>query len=179
MSGSDSAALVLARSTACVGLGLCAGLTWSVPAWTWPALYRPDSTLAPAQRLAIWSKLYSQGKSTMIALVPTTSALLVYAAWAVHPPQVYLPAGWVARHRKGVLGAAATTTLAIFAWTVVAMEGLNGSLKALERDSTAGRTPVLPSHDALIRTRWAKLHLVRCVLATTAFVASVTELALA
>ncbi|GAA5833213.1 hypothetical protein JCM9279_001457 [Rhodotorula babjevae] len=115
----------------------------------------------------------------MVSLVPTTSALLAYAAWAAHPPQAYLPAGWVARHRKGVLGTAAAATMAIFAWTVLAMEGLNGSLKTLEKDSNAGRTPVLPAHDTLIRTRWARLHLVRCVLATTAFVASVTELALA
>ena len=49
---------------------------------------------------ALWSTLYSQGKQTMVALIPTTSALLTYAAWAAHPPQAYLPAGWVARHRK-------------------------------------------------------------------------------
>ncbi|TNY23568.1 hypothetical protein DMC30DRAFT_444289 [Rhodotorula diobovata] len=179
MSGSDSGLLVLARSTAVVGLGLVSGLTLSVPAWFWPALYRPDSTLSPSQRLSLWSTLYSQGKRTMTAVIPTAVALLSYAAWAAKPAPSYLPAGWVARHRQGVLAAAAAATAGIAVFTVVAMEGLNGSLKQLERDAKTNGAPVLPSHGAQIRTRWARLHLVRCALAGSAFVAGVAELALA
>ncbi|BGP40518.1 hypothetical protein JCM10449v2_004480 [Rhodotorula kratochvilovae] len=179
MSGSDSSAVTLARSTALVGLGYIAGLTVSIPAWTWPALYRPDSTLTPAQRLGLWSTVYAQGKRTMLLLVPGTTALLAFAAYAAKPPVPYLPAGWVARNRRGILGVSAAATFGIIGWTLAAMEGLNTQLRKVEKEANSGGAPVTPAHDALVRSRWLRLHLVRCALAFSALVGAVSELALA
>ncbi|GAA6055345.1 hypothetical protein JCM3770_005302 [Rhodotorula araucariae] len=179
MSGTDSSAVTLARSAAVVGLGYIAGLTLSIPAWTWPALYRPGSTLTPAQRLGIWSTVYGQGKKTMLALAPAISGLLAFAAYAAQSPVPYLPASWLARNRRGVLGASAAATVGIIVWTLAAMEGLNMELRKVEKEATDRGAPVTPAHDELVRSRWLKLHLVRCALAFSAFVGAVSELALA
>lgn len=47
--------------------------------------------------------------------------------------------------------------MAIFAWTVLAMEGLNGSLKTLEKDSNAGRASFFLSISSRARDEPSKL----------------------
>ncbi|GJN90888.1 hypothetical protein Rhopal_003902-T1 [Rhodotorula paludigena] len=173
MASSDSATLVLARSTAVVGLGIASGLMIGIPAWTWPALYRPNSNLKPEHRLGIFVKVYNQGKTTMMSTIPVITALLGYSAVAAKAPVDYLPANFVSRHRKAFLAASAASAVGFIAWTGAMMMGLNNQLMKLEKENRASKD------DELVQKKWLGLHLVRCALGSTAFVLAVAELALA
>ncbi|GAA5887957.1 hypothetical protein JCM6882_000815 [Rhodosporidiobolus microsporus] len=188
MSASDSLPLTLSRSTATVGIGFAFGLMASLPAWTFPAVYSPSRPLAPADRLRIWSKIYDQGRTTMLTVVPTGTALLLYSAIVAKSPLPYLPATFIGRHRKAVLATAAAIWFANLPWTGLMMEKLNWELKGVEEKlnkeaSTSSTSTAYASQaadaDKLISTKWAKLHGVRVLLGGVAFVLCVAELAFA
>ncbi|GAA5820653.1 hypothetical protein JCM11251_003096 [Rhodosporidiobolus azoricus] len=167
MSGSDSTTLVLARAASTVGLGLATGLMASI---------------------RVWSKVYKQGKKWMLTLIPICGSLLAYSALAAKPPLPYLPATYIGRHRKAILGTASVIFFSVGAFTGVAMEKLNYELMAIEEKlnkevdaspSSSVYASQAAEADKTISTRWAKLHATRITLGSAAFLLSVAELAFA
>lgn len=63
----DSAPLTFARAVAVVGLGTSFGLQASLPLWSMAALYEVP-TLAPRERLHLWSRHYTRGAYTVVPL---------------------------------------------------------------------------------------------------------------
>lgn len=96
----------------------------------------------------------------MIAFIPTLTALLSYSAYATRKPISYLPHNFWGLHRKvclfrphnsltddnahsflyhqSILSLAALSTFSVMAWTIAAMEKLNGSLKDVEKKINKG-----------------------------------------
>ncbi|GAA5984095.1 hypothetical protein JCM10908_006049 [Rhodotorula pacifica] len=180
MSTHDSSALLAVRSTAVVGLGVATGLMASYPLFSWPAMYSADSPLDVKGRLNLFWHLYSQGAKTMKALLPSLSALLAYASFATREPASYLPATFIGRHRKAVLGTAAVLVLANLPYTIALIMPTNNRLKAIKDAKTSGAGAEAATTDAevnqLIRKRWMSLHFGRILLCGTAFLLSVAEL---
>ncbi|GAA6041164.1 hypothetical protein JCM8097_004147 [Rhodosporidiobolus ruineniae] len=186
--GNDSLALVTARTVATAGLGLAFGLTASIPLWTFPALYDPAVRSTEIQRFRSWSKLYDQGRKTMMILVPTLSSILIATAYFVRPSPLYLPSNFVSRHRQAFLLGAAALTFSVGGWTGIFMEKLNwslkGTLKKIDADEDAAGTIAAYAQqakdaDKAIATTWAKQHAVRIALFAGAFSLALSELAFA
>ncbi|BGP55852.1 hypothetical protein JCM8202v2_003459 [Rhodotorula sphaerocarpa] len=181
----DSTPLLLVRSTATVGLGVATGLMLSYPLFSWPAMYAPDAQMDCKARLNLFWELYCRGKDALIKLLPLSAGLLAYASYATETAASYLPATFVARHRKAspgaILGTAAALTLSNVLWTVVMIMPVNTKLKTIKDAKASGKataeanTPDVEI-DKMIRTRWMGLHYGRIALTATAFALSVAEL---
>ncbi|GAA5857875.1 hypothetical protein JCM1840_000946 [Sporobolomyces johnsonii] len=202
MSASDSPLLTLSRCTAAVGLGLASGLMLSLPLWTMPTIFSV-STLAPRDRLHIWSKIFDRGFTTAKAIFPAAGLLFALSAWATKAPVPYLPSSWIGRNRKArshslhplriegltqanigtsqvILALCSVLTFSIGPYTALTLGPINRKLKQAELDILAD-----PPHgngavetDYLIQD-WIKYHTLRCALPATAFLLAIAELAFA
>ncbi|GAA5969902.1 hypothetical protein JCM21900_004186 [Sporobolomyces salmonicolor] len=165
MSASDSPLLTLSRCTAAVGLGLASGLMLSLPLWTIPTIFSVP-TLAPRDRLHIWSKIFDRGFTTAKAIFPAASLVFALSAWAAKAP--------------AILALCSVLTFSLGPYTALVLGQLNRKLKQAEADILAD-----PAHgngavetDYLIQD-WVKAHTVRCALPATAFLLAIAELAFA
>ncbi|GAA5887829.1 hypothetical protein JCM5296_001781 [Sporobolomyces johnsonii] len=187
MSASDSPLLTLSRCTAAVGLGLASGLMLSLPLWTMPTIFSVP-TLAPRDRLHIWSKVFDRGFTTAKAIFPAAGLLFALSAWATKAPVPYLPSSWIGRNRKArshslhlvILALCSVLTFSIGPYTALTLGPINRKLKQAELDILAD-----PPHgngavetDYLIQD-WTKYHTLRCALPATAFLLAIAELAFA
>lgn len=109
----------------------------------------------------IFWELYSRGKETMMKLLPVSAALLAYAAYATETPANYLPATFVAGHRKAsptlaqsrmrsadvaprsvrqaILGTAACLAVSTVPWTYIFIMPINMKLKAIKDAKASGK----------------------------------------
>ncbi|GAA5871451.1 hypothetical protein JCM8547_001346 [Rhodosporidiobolus lusitaniae] len=198
MSGSDSLALVTARTLATAGLGFGVGITASIPLWTLPTIYSKESRTTPVDRLRLWSQLYDNGKHTMLRLLPVLISVLSYSAYSAKNPISYLPSNWWGNNRKVILAVSAVSTFGVGLWTGARMEKLNQYLKSIEAkinadvdvttSSSSSSSPAKVSSvyaaqadeaDKLIAGEWTWKHNVRVALFTVAFGLSLGELAFA
>ncbi|KAI5474158.1 hypothetical protein MNV49_004133 [Pseudohyphozyma bogoriensis] len=166
-----------ARGVGTVGAGLTTGLMLSQTLWTYPAIFSAQ-TLAPRDRLHLWSKLYDKGAFTnAVLLTPLSTVCLLIAAYLARAPPSYLAANLVARNRRAVLALSALAVFATTPYTMALMMGPITQLKQTEQAiiKDAENYNGAVETDTLIQ-RWLSLHRGRIVLAGTGFVLAVAEL---
>ncbi|KAM0748932.1 hypothetical protein T439DRAFT_327435 [Meredithblackwellia eburnea MCA 4105] len=154
--------LPVTRGLSLVGTGLAAGITSSIPLWTYPTIFGVK-TLSTRDRLHLWSGLFDNGKMTMTILIPLSTIAIGATAAMV-----------TGRKRTAILSVAAATIFSFLPFTAIAIiPGVN-VLKAIESDVVKrdGDKPGSASVSSDVDSKlwdWHNLHGVRVGLAWLAF----------
>ncbi|ORY84102.1 hypothetical protein BCR35DRAFT_303158 [Leucosporidium creatinivorum] len=179
MSSTDAPALVFARGISAVGLGLLAGFQVTISTSSIHTIYQVP-TLAPRDRLHLWSRIYDNGASLVIPAIPTLTLILSTAAYFAKAPALWAPGNWIGRHRSAVLATAAVLVFGNGVWTGLVMLPDIKVMKKMEENiikdgaEASGKVDT----DTFIQ-RWLTRHHFRTLITTSAFILSVAELACA
>ncbi|KAM0752808.1 hypothetical protein T439DRAFT_323424 [Meredithblackwellia eburnea MCA 4105] len=175
MSGSDTLPISLARGIATLGIGASLGLQLSFPI-LFKSAFNTD-TLAPRDRLHLWSKTLSQIQPVNTPLSAIVIGSFSYASWAALAPPSWLQANLFARHRKATLLTSALLIAATLPYSVLFVFDKDKRLKDLEakiiKDPTGSNGT---AESDLWLQEWSRLHYVRIGASAIAFVLAVTEL---
>ncbi|XHF98732.1 hypothetical protein AWENTII_002271 [Aspergillus wentii] len=153
------------RIAQAVGLSGAAWLSGNIAALSLiavPALAqsRDEKSLSPSAAVKLWKKMYDAGKSQNPPIAATTAAAFLYLAWSVRrgAPLIHSTTYSLA----GLYATAATLTVSIVPYTIVAMRPTNNALIKLagSRDLTAAEET--QSNDLL--GRWIVLNGIRSIL---------------
>ncbi|KAM0791609.1 hypothetical protein ACM66B_006051 [Microbotryomycetes sp. NB124-2] len=178
MAANDSVTLCFTRGLATIGLGLAAGYCGGVSISTMPTLFKVD-TISPRDRLHYWSVLFDTGAKHMIPAFVSSAVLSITSSILAQSPAAWVPATWIARHRRAVWAFCAASSLGVQAFTVLAILPVVKRLKNAEtqirKDAASGNGQ--EETDYLIQ-KWTSLHHVRTIIAVSAFGLAVSELVL-
>ncbi|KAJ5085850.1 hypothetical protein N7532_010621 [Penicillium argentinense] len=132
--------IIIAQLIGTLGCGVTAGgimclSTVAIPTLSLPARHPPSATAhehhVPATPVAHlshqWLDVYERGKSIFPPIALVASAANAYLAWKLRdaPVPYTLGCSWSSLYATAIV-----TTLGIIPWTMTAMKGTNGQLRA-------------------------------------------------